>query len=329
MRRICKYCREEFGVYYSRKDTAKFCSKECKNKSQIGVRKVKYIKLICKHCKIKFEVKPMYKCKIFCSKKCHLVYVKKNMHRISLICLYCGNKFKIPPHLKNRKYCSKNCSYKGKIGNIRKRVKIKCVECGDAFSVMPCRKRKFCNKKCGYKNLSKARMGSGNPCFGKKYSLESRKRMSRDRKGRKMREETKKKIGKKNKISIKELWKNGDYKEKQLIAQRNGMEKRPTKPEKIMINLIKENNLPFNYVGDGSFWVRKNEGCFNPDFINIKEKLIIEVFGDYWHNREDSKKRDKQRLKTYKRRGFKTIIVWEHELEETIQVIDRIVNFIR
>ena len=100
---------------------------------------------------------------------------------------------------------------------------------------------------------------------------------------------------------------------------------RPNKPEKIMINLINNNNLPFNYVGDGTIWV----GKFNPDFLSKNPKHIIEMFGDYWHNLPDVMVRDKERLKTYSKYGYKTLIVWEHELKNTNQVINKIKGFIK
>lgn len=85
---------------------------------------------------------------------------------------------------------------------------------------------------------------------------------------------------------------------------------KPTKPEILLSNLIKENNLPFNYVGDGQVMI----GGFNPDFLSKNPKHIIEVFGDYWHNLHSAIEKDKRRLETYSKYGYKTLIIWEHEL---------------
>ena len=116
----------------------------------------------------------------------------------------------------------------------------------------------------------------------------------------------------KMRITHKEDWKNPDFVEKWKIGtaryKKNGVY--PTKPEAVLIEIIKENNLPFDYTGDAKFWICK----FNPDFLNKREKLIIEVFGDYWHNRIEVKIRDKKRLKIYSKYGYKTLIIWEHEL---------------
>jgi len=84
---------------------------------------------------------------------------------------------------------------------------------------------------------------------------------------------------------------------------------KPNKPETILINILRDK---FRYVGNGKFWIES----FNPDFVDIKNRKIIELFGDYWHNRPENIERDKLRLKAYKHKGYKTIIIWEHELKD-------------
>jgi very-short-patch-repair endonuclease len=79
----------------------------------------------------------------------------------------------------------------------------------------------------------------------------------------------------------------------------------------------------FKYIGNGKFWIQN----FNPDFIDKKRKLIIEMFGDYWHNRKETKLIDKIRLKTYKENGYKTLIIWEHELKNTDSIKNKIKHF--
>jgi G:T-mismatch repair DNA endonuclease (very short patch repair protein) len=80
----------------------------------------------------------------------------------------------------------------------------------------------------------------------------------------------------------------------------------------------------YKYVGSSDFWI---EGL-NPDFINCNgQKKIIELFGDYWHNREDSKIRDKKRLKIYKKYGYETLVVWEKELKDMNKLKTKLINF--
>jgi very-short-patch-repair endonuclease len=94
----------------------------------------------------------------------------------------------------------------------------------------------------------------------------------------------------------------------------------PNKPEKLLIKLLPKS---FKYVGNGSFWINK----FNPDFIDLKNKKIIELFGDYWHNLKNNKFRDKLRLKAYKKYGYQVLIIWEHELKNVIKLINKLGDF--
>lgn len=134
-----------------------------------------------------------------------------------------------------------------------------------------------------------------------------------------------KRATKKAHLIIKKLWKTKKFREQTLRAQRRGMKLKPNKPEKLMISLIEENKLPFNYVGNGQIWV----GGFNPDFLSKNPKHIIEVFGDYWHNLPKVKKRDKRRFRSYKEYGYKTLVIWEHELSNQNKVLNKIKGFLR
>lgn len=114
-------------------------------------------------------------------------------------------------------------------------------------------------------------------------------------------------------------------KEKFLKASLKGKEKSPNKPEKLLNKLL-QNLLPkeYSFVGNGKIFI----AGFVPDFINCNgQKKIIELFGDYWHNRKNAKERDKIRLKTYKKYGYKTLIIWEHELKDLDKVKGKILKF--
>ncbi|KKM86368.1 hypothetical protein LCGC14_1279690 [marine sediment metagenome] len=158
--------------------------------------------------------------------------------------------------------------------------------------------------------------GEGNPRFGKTHTKETKKRFAEQRKGKlngmfgkHHTEKTKEKIRQRIVASLKA----GKYNIK------------PNKPEKLL-NKILQILLPkeYKYVGNFKFWI----DCYNPDFINCNgQKKVIELFGDYWHNRKDAKKRDVLRLKAYKKYGYKTLIVWEHELKNLNKVKLRIKRF--
>lgn len=97
--------------------------------------------------------------------------------------------------------------------------------------------------------------------------------------------------------------------------------RRPTEPEKKLIKIIEQHNLPFKYTGDGSFIL---EGL-NPDFIEINgRKIAIDVFGDYWHTLKADRESytEKGRKRIFQKYGWKLIVIWGSEIktmpEETI-----------
>jgi len=156
--------------------------------------------------------------------------------------------------------------------------------------------------------FGKTRVGNKNSFFGKLHSEKSKEKM---------------------KISAVKKWKNAIYREKQIkLLMKRRLCKRPTEPERILIGLIEKNNLPFDYVGNGKIIIER----FNPDFIdNDGSKQIIEVFGEHWHRLSHSKKRDEKRLKSYKKYGYKTLIIWENELTKNFdenKIVEKIRNFI-
>lgn len=163
------------------------------------------------------------------------------------------------------------------------------------------------NTKKQNKLISESRLGNKNPSKKK----EVREKISKTVKGLWKTKEFRNKLSK----IRKELWKNKQFKEKQLKVMSKKWNVKPNKPEKIMLNIIQKNNLPFNYVGDGRLWIKS----FNPDFICEEKKQIIEVFGKYWHNLPNIKERDKKRLQTYSKQGYDAFVIWDYELKENLK----------
>lgn len=94
--------------------------------------------------------------------------------------------------------------------------------------------------------------------------------------------------------------------------------------QKLEILLNKLFSNQYKYVGNCNFFVKN----FNPDFINTNhQKKIIELYGDYWHKLPGSKERDKNRLNTYKKYGYKTLIVWEHEFKDKEKLTEKLIKF--
>ena len=212
----------------------------------------------------------------------------------------------------------KSCSRKGKLNysyNEERHQKHYCITKGCNNEICLAnwyRGTKRC-RECADKNAGKLRIGT------KRLDLS---KYNKKRKGIfKHTKETIEKIKK----SLKHLWQNKKYRENTIKAQRKGMKVKPNKPEKLLNKLL--NNLfpkEYKFVGDGKIIL----GGFNPDFININgQKKIIELYGDYWHNRPDSKSKHKRRINAYKKFGYKTLIIWEHELKKIDKTKQKIMEF--
>lgn len=122
-------------------------------------------------------------------------------------------------------------------------------------------------------------------------------------------------------------WSNPEIRNLMVKNSRLASHITPNKFEQRLNSILQEiqpNNWQF--VGDGKVII---EG-FCPDFINVNgQKKIIECFGDYWHNRIGVKEKDQRRIEAYEKLGFKTLVIWEHELSQNSEVIEKIKNFIR
>lgn len=121
--------------------------------------------------------------------------------------------------------------------------------------------------------------------------------------------------------SFKYLNKNPEFIKKRL----NGLIKSPNKPERKLIKIINDNQLPYKFCGNGEFII----GYKNPDFVNVNgEKKIIEVFGTYWHSDKNKHLQwhgTEEGCKSYYcKYGFKTLVIWENELDEPEMVVNKI-----
>jgi len=98
----------------------------------------------------------------------------------------------------------------------------------------------------------------------------------------------------------KERWKDPEYCSKMAKS----LNKRPNGPESEFLYYLNE-DFPglFEYWGDG----RKGSiGGKLPDFVCQSQKLIIELFGIYWHKYDD----DESRIDYFKDNGYKCLVVW-------------------
>jgi len=172
-----------------------------------------------------------------------------------------------------------------------------CKDCGKKidFNAVRCRHHARIEE---YKNPEK------HPMKGKHHTKSSLKKISK---------------------AIKKLWKIEGNRDKFIKSQRKGMQIYPNKPEKLVKKLLNTISKDYKYVGNGSFII---DG-FNPDFANINgKKKLIELFGTYWHKRPEVINRDIRRIRSYKKYGYKTLIIWEHELNNLNKLRKKLERFI-
>jgi len=107
-----------------------------------------------------------------------------------------------------------------------------------------------------------------------------------------------------------------------------------SKPEKNIEEILLEvEGSFFKYTGDGSFWINRK----NPDFTDVKNKKVIEVFGDYYHSEPFRKKYGDilsneqhciNRINHFKESGYNCLILWEHETKKFEECKNKIIKFI-
>lgn len=288
-----------------RKEGCKFTSEFKRGISSHHVQKhgesISGVEYECENCGDKFRAKDR-EYKTYCSRKCmsedyktrddignnppetgkgeeHPRYVEKE----EMNCEECGRSFQYYPYQEEREYCSRECAYKG----VRKRKTVNCKKCGEEFEKIPsdgpycsygCAMEdrdqyeedkwevvecEYCNKEFeAYKN------------YNRKYC--SNECMDKNRVGRELDKETKRKIAESSLETFKD---NNKY------IEELGHRVRSTWEEDVGWFLY-ENNIDYQYEPDyfdvgGSYYV--------PDFI-VGDK-VIEVKG-YCKDKDETKARE-------------------------------------
>ena len=90
-----------------------------------------------------------------------------------------------------------------------------------------------------------------------------------------------------------------------------GLAIRPSGFEQQIIALCSEYGLPFEYVGNGKFWV----GRLNPDFVCHKYKLLIETHNSYFDKYLSSGDYRTTRNLKFLEYGYTTLFLDENDLK--------------
>lgn len=127
-------------------------------------------------------------------------------------------------------------------------------------------------------------LGEKNPFYGKHHSEATKNKLAIRLNGKTFEElygkEKAEIMKQKSHKQMIKRWQNKEYRERVIKNTLKGLFGiRPTSYEKKVMDVIKKYNLPYKYVGDGTFLI---EGK-NPDFVNINgKKIAIEVFEDFF-----------------------------------------------
>lgn len=120
--------------------------------------------------------------------------------------------------------------------------------------------------------------------------------------------------------AMKEKFKDDNYKEAHVRRTRLASHQRPTRPEKVVGQILGE-LYPgrFQYTGDGKKIIIKGK---IPDFFDEKTRSVVLVHGTYWHLKlfgltdKDRITVEQRDIDFYKKHGFECIVVWEDEISE-------------
>ena len=87
--------------------------------------------------------------------------------------------------------------------------------------------------------------------------------------------------------------------------------RRPTGAEQVVYDYVMFHE-EWEYTGDGTFWFTLEDGRHkNPDFMNMSRQRVIEVFGDYWHTKEEVE----PLINAYRDVEWECFVIWESELK--------------
>lgn len=231
----------------------------------------------------------------FCSRSCRTTWWNLHKPKVYRNCLVCEKKFKTQNNYIRRgggKYCSKSCERKAHALDIAKRRKF------------PLSKEKliklYWTDGLNYKQIA-GRLGvsfAAIEYWMKKFGICARDRST----------------------VTKLRWRELATLRKLSLARR----KHPNSIEQKVIDLIDKNHLPFAYN------TRFRMGRWLPDFIAVDgSNRLIEIFGEYWHTKRADSPTDTEegRKEAFSKLGYSVLIIWEHELEDEGEVLDKIRKF--
>lgn len=80
----------------------------------------------------------------------------------------------------------------------------------------------------------------------------------------------------------------------------------PNNAEMTLFGIMCYLDLPYKYTGNGQFIL--SGMC--PDFIHLKSRKIVEMYGERWHLPRE----EQERIELFARSDYQTLIIWSKEL---------------
>lgn len=312
------------AIEFRPSENRKYCSKNCFYKD-----KKKILKKICKYCGREYLAS--YKKQKYCSIGCK--GLAQTLNKIEKICENCGKRFYINPHKicesYKAKYCSQICKGKAWTGennpnyggkyytedSIRKMAdaKLGSVAWNRGLTKETNEKLKIAG---GNQKLTKAKMEIISWCKGLTKETDARLKKISDKLKITLQ---KPEIKKQRSIIAANLWKNPEYQQKMAKA----LFLKPNKLEQFFNEITPD---CVRYTGDGQFFIITKKRTHNPDCKIKGQKKVIELFGEYWHKKEELE----ELIKEYAEVDWECLILWESEIyNETEKVKKQVDDFIK
>lgn len=124
----------------------------------------------------------------------------------------------------------------------------------------------------------------------------------------------------------KRLWENAEYRSKQAVAL--AAQPKTSSQQLLLYDILDDLGVTYYREGVGTILAWYVFDCLVVSPTG--KKILIEVQGDYWHNREAQVTRDKQKFSYIERYfpDYELIYVWEHEFKTIGGVAGRLRNLL-
>jgi len=118
--------------------------------------------------------------------------------------------------------------------------------------------------------------------------------------------------------SSKNLWKDEEFVRRVMKSKSVSPNKLEISAGKLFKRILPEPN-GYLYVGDGKLIV--NGKC--PDFVHVRKRLLIEIFGSHWHEPEEIPIRRAH----FEEFGYRVLFLWDYEFKDKEKVMRKVIEF--